>query len=156
MVVEACVGDTGKLQILGQIGTVERSAETRVRGRTGCSLEVLLFIDNLNAMFEVGCAILADRGKVAVDRHLVWRCQRSVDVGRAQGGRGHRRLRRRESRRSHDERRVIQPCPAADKECVIRCSPREPASHLSRLSRPTGSVTGSCACGCSKVASVCW
>jgi hypothetical protein len=37
------------------------------------ALEFFIFIDNLNAMFKIGLPILTSRGKVAVDRHLVWR-----------------------------------------------------------------------------------
>lgn len=66
MVVESGMGNVGVLEVFLKIRTRQvldmNSSEHRWRNL----LEVLLFVDDLDTMFEVGRAVLADRGKVAV------------------------------------------------------------------------------------------
>lgn len=56
-------------------------------------LEFLVLVDDLDAVVEIGGAVLAHRGKVAVNRHFVRSGVGAVHMGRSQGGiaRGHRR-----------------------------------------------------------------
>lgn len=81
MVIEARMRNVRKAQIFGEVGTgmVSNDGTFEVKSSFDkCSLEFLVLVNDLDAIFKVGSPILSGRGEVAINRHLVWRSVGSI------------------------------------------------------------------------------